>query len=580
MPGSRQTVTVSDPSGVALGGIPAWNGSAFETQSPIPVLTNAVTNGNFANGATGWVGDNGSSISAASSVLSVSGTGLQGYTYARNDLATPIVAGRRYYVAATLKQTVGTLAISLAVRLGGSIGAGYATTVAVAPVLNVSYRLSATCALPSNATGNLKVYPIALFANAAAASGAVFEVRDVMCIDLTAAFGAGNEPSQAEMDAYLARYTNSWFDSTTPQLWSGSDWLKRTQNSCRNLVTNGDFSNGATGWDPTTATLVSVTGSELVYIATAANGRYAQQLNHVLNRKYYYCGYVKATSNLVKLDISGVNLAAHSGSGAYEFLSGVWTATGTTGYLLSAQDFNTGGWANVSQKYMLAIDLTATFGAGNEPTKSEMDRLLSKYPNSWFNGHVNDLLSPVKTYSRFREGVGSPENVVTAPVGTVYTDVAATCGAIQWTKFSGTGNSGWVVTNGNTGLRTLAEWDTSGVFSKGSLPAGWKVRPGIAGSVKVRRAGDQTAVFIEHVACASANTTDSIVTLPAGFTATSTEVNHGRPLAMFKGGNPTFVAFRASIRREDSMTFAVDDYIARGIIEFNSAGVPWPTTLP
>ena len=40
---------------------------------------------------------------------------------------------------------------------------------------------------------------------------------------------------------------------------------------------------------------------------------------------------------------------------------------------------------------VLYLDLTAIFGAGNEPTAVEMDALLTKYPNSWFNGTVNDL---------------------------------------------------------------------------------------------------------------------------------------------------------------------------------------------
>ena len=34
----------------------------------------------------------------------------------------------------------------------------------------------------------------------------------------------------------------------------------------------------------------------------------------------------------------------------------------------------------------MQLNLTQIFGAGNEPTKEEMDKLLSVYPNSWFNG--------------------------------------------------------------------------------------------------------------------------------------------------------------------------------------------------
>lgn len=52
-------------------------------------------------------------------------------------------------------------------------------------------------------------------------------------------------------------------------------------------------------------------------------------------------------------------------------------------------------------------------------------------------------------------GTGFPEGVVTATVGTYYTDTAATNGAIRWVKASGTGNTGWKVLYGDTGWRYL-----------------------------------------------------------------------------------------------------------------------------
>ena len=38
---------------------------------------------------------------------------------------------------------------------------------------------------------------------------------------------------------------------------------------------------------------------------------------------------------------------------------------------------------------VVLIDLTAAFGAGNEPTKEQMDAMLSQFPNSYFNGTVS-----------------------------------------------------------------------------------------------------------------------------------------------------------------------------------------------
>lgn len=59
-------------------------------------------------------------------------------------------------------------------------------------------------------------------------------------------------------------------------------------------------------------------------------------------------------------------------------------------------------------------------------------------------------------------GTGSPEGVVTAPVGTEYLDTAGTVGAWRWLKASGTGNTGWAVTYGDTGWRQMkADWNVS-----------------------------------------------------------------------------------------------------------------------
>ena len=64
-------------------------------------------------------------------------------------------------------------------------------------------------------------------------------------------------------------------------------------------------------------------------------------------------------------------------------------------------------------------------------------------------------------------GTGSPEGKITAPVGSTYTDSAATNGAIQWVKTSGTGNTGWQVEYGDTGLRDISNLllDSSGPIS-------------------------------------------------------------------------------------------------------------------
>ena len=59
-------------------------------------------------------------------------------------------------------------------------------------------------------------------------------------------------------------------------------------------------------------------------------------------------------------------------------------------------------------------------------------------------------------------GIGSPEGKVTAPVGSVYTDSAATNGAIRWIKTAGTETTGWRVEYGDTGWRNITSLLRSG----------------------------------------------------------------------------------------------------------------------
>lgn len=65
-------------------------------------------------------------------------------------------------------------------------------------------------------------------------------------------------------------------------------------------------------------------------------------------------------------------------------------------------------------------------------------------------------------------GTGFPEGVVSAPVGSKYIDTAVTNGAHEWMKKTGTGNTGWVVTVGDTGGVDISSLLTNGWIRSGS----------------------------------------------------------------------------------------------------------------
>lgn len=61
------------------------------------------------------------------------------------------------------------------------------------------------------------------------------------------------------------------------------------------------------------------------------------------------------------------------------------------------------------------------------------------------------------TETRFFEGDGRPDGVVSAPIGSRYTDKTGAQGAVEWVKRAGgVGNTGWICLAGDTGDRDIS----------------------------------------------------------------------------------------------------------------------------
>ena len=166
-------------------------------------------------------------------------------------------------------------------------------------------------------------------------------------------------------------------------------------------------------------------------------------------------------------------------------------------------------------------------------------------------------------------GTGFPEGVVTAPVGTYYTDTAATNGAIRWVKASGTGNTGWKVVYGDTGWRNTSSLMDTALVS--------------AGAWKVRRINDILWFAFDDIQFgnAPAGTADRVLNstmLPMGFTvggitypgsvyALSGPSNgHARVDLITLGSQFRFGASSNTWRLRDTKQWPTKD--------------PWPSTLP
>jgi len=160
------------------------------------LLYTMIINGTFV-GTTGWTGSQ-AVLTAASNVLTATGNGGQVYMTARSAAGKAFIATHKYFTKAFARVTNSSCS-ALQIRTI----AGYGDTNIATPTANQWYSRSAITTAGQTNT----FYPFeisATYASAAIQSGKVTEIKDVVMIDLTALYGAGNEPTAAQMEVILA----------------------------------------------------------------------------------------------------------------------------------------------------------------------------------------------------------------------------------------------------------------------------------------------------------------------------------------------------------------------------------------
>lgn len=166
-----------------------------------------------------------------------------------------------------------------------------------------------------------------------------------------------------------------------------------------------------------------------------------------------------------------------------------------------------------------------------------------------------DSLTPVRSFL----GTGSPEGRVTAPVGSVYTDSAATNGAIRWVKTTGTGSTGWRVEYGDTGWRDIT-----------SLIEPGRINVGTGGYVRVRR----TPMYVEYAFNgATIAALGNVYSTPSGFRVLTSQAVNGYNNAGI------FLSSRFWLATTGFIVGAALGPDREYGIRFN-ADPAWPTSLP
>jgi hypothetical protein len=173
-----------------------------------------------------------------------------------------------------------------------------------------------------------------------------------------------------------------------------------------NLVINGNFIDGTTGWSSTNSN-IDVIDEVLEMTATDENGRchLSSQLD-IVNDVVYRSARIKSNSNLVGIAQTTTRLASHSGNGEWERISAINTAT--DGHF-SIVDGRSEGWDEVEFHAVMLLNLTE-LGLEHK-TVEEIDAMFPHY----FDGiEFSDAFTKIKIYT------GISENNITLP--TIFTE--------------------------------------------------------------------------------------------------------------------------------------------------------------
>ena len=173
-------------------------------------------------------------------------------------------------------------------------------------------------------------------------------------------------------------------------------------------------------------------------------------------------------------------------------------------------------------------------------------------------------------------GTGTPQGIVTAAVGRRYIDDAATLGAVEWTKMSGAGNTGWSVTAGDTGSKDIT-----------SLAAA-ALDPANTGHLYLRRVNADVIVSGFDLLLLPGTGTLTIAQLPVGYqlqpvdggmTASNWNRNNSGALCqnMFMNtGTLTWITETNIATGSTSATATRPAIPIRGQVKF-ATSQPWPT---
>ncbi|MBH0088595.1 GDSL-type esterase/lipase family protein [Pseudoalteromonas sp. NSLLW218] len=180
--------------------------------------------------------------------------------------------------------------------------------------------------------------------------------------------------------------------------------------SANNLAFNGDFQS-ASGYLFGTETEYNVVDNKMILTALSSSTfEVYRTITAEPEHKYYVAIHMKSSSGEDALYISNPTLLKyHSGSGHKERLSLITTPESNSFAVRLLNSPRTGdiSLSPVELSEFYIVDLTDSFGAGNEPSIEEFETLLDFY-GQWFYG--NQVLVDTKALFNAIEKIKKPDN--------------------------------------------------------------------------------------------------------------------------------------------------------------------------
>ena len=346
---------------------------------------------------------NGSAESALSTEWVVTGTAVRGVTHpwfgAYGFEVTSHISGGASHLTQTVTSVSGHKYYGSAIGLrSGTNGTGlFKVNGSSASNYNTWYARQRESIVVTASSSSI-TFQMYVWANSGTTLTCYYD--GAILIDLTEAFGSGNEPTADEMDAILDNRLSGWFDTGLDTIYVNTDSI-----DFENLISNGSFESGTTGWTITKDAEVTVDTPETyspygthclhIYKPGFHTALISQSVSMITGHKYlitamgyttyyendYTHGYVGVTGNVAKFSTS-------SGRSSVVYTA---TATGNKSVFI-ALVLTSGGTYSTNNLYIdgiTVIDLTQTFGSGNEPSASDMNSFIDYFGGWWDSGTPN-----------------------------------------------------------------------------------------------------------------------------------------------------------------------------------------------